>query len=38
MPEFVTCMEQGFDFVQGSRYVPEGIEENTPLSRKLAIN
>ncbi|MFM9328683.1 glycosyltransferase family 2 protein [Paenibacillus mesotrionivorans] len=37
IPEFVRSMEQGFDFVQGSRYIPGGTEINTPLSRKLAI-
>ncbi|MFW5437712.1 glycosyltransferase family 2 protein [Paenibacillus apiarius] len=37
IPLFVEKLEQGYDFVQGSRYVPGGNEINTPLSRKLAI-
>lgn len=37
VPDFVAKLEEGYDFVQGSRYVPGGKEINTPLSRKLAI-
>ncbi len=37
IPSFVQKLEEGYDFVQGSRYVPGGLEINTPLSRKLAI-
>lgn len=37
IPRFIQALRDGIDFVQGSRYVPGGIEENTPLSRKLAI-
>ncbi|MFB5674640.1 glycosyltransferase family 2 protein [Paenibacillus terreus] len=37
VPNFVAKLEEGYDFVQGSRYVPGGKEINTPLSRKLAI-
>lgn len=37
IPLFVEKLEQGYDFVQGSRYAPGGSEINTPLSRKLAI-
>ncbi|WIM39756.1 glycosyltransferase family 2 protein [Paenibacillus sp. PK4536] len=37
IPSFIQKLEEGFDFVQGSRYVPGGNEINTPLSRKLAI-
>ncbi|WP_322906583.1 glycosyltransferase family 2 protein [Paenibacillus campi] len=35
--EFIIKLEEGFDFVQGSRYVPGGEEVNTPLIRKIAI-
>ena len=35
--DFVRELEQGTDFVQGSRYVPGGKEFNTPLIRKIAI-
>ena len=31
------ALEQGFDFVQGSRFVPGGVAQNTPRSRYVAI-
>lgn len=37
IPDFIEKLDEGYDFVQGSRYVPGGTEVNTPLSRKLAI-
>jgi len=37
IPAFVERLTQGWDYVQGSRYRPGGFEENTPLSRKLAV-
>ncbi|CAH1193312.1 hypothetical protein PAECIP111893_00431 [Paenibacillus plantiphilus] len=37
IPNFITELDNGMDFVQGSRYVPGGQEVNTPFSRKLAI-
>jgi dolichol-phosphate mannosyltransferase len=37
IPEFISHLEAGWDYVQGSRYRPGGVEENTPLSRKLAV-
>jgi dolichol-phosphate mannosyltransferase len=33
---FVGALGQGFDYVQGSRYVPGGRAVNTPLDRRLA--
>ena len=33
---FVAKLEDGYDLVQGSRYLPGGAEVNTPLDRKLA--
>jgi dolichol-phosphate mannosyltransferase len=36
IPQFLDALSAGFDFVQGSRYLPGGSEENTPLDRKLA--
>jgi dolichol-phosphate mannosyltransferase len=36
IPQFLHALGAGFDFVQGSRYLPGGMEENTPLDRKLA--
>lgn len=35
--EFAKCMDEGYDFVQGSRYIPGGVAENTPVIRDLAI-
>lgn len=35
IPQFLGALAAGFDFVQGSRYLPGGSEENTPLDRKL---
>lgn len=37
IPLFIEALDQGYDFVQGSRYIHGGCEINTPLSRKLAI-
>ncbi len=37
IPRFVAALEQGYDHVQGSRFVPGGHHENTPLSRYLAV-
>lgn len=35
--QFLTALEEGWDYIQGSRYIPGGIERNTPLSRKLGV-
>jgi len=35
--DFVDALNQGYDFVQASRFVPGGHHSNTPLSRYLAI-
>jgi dolichol-phosphate mannosyltransferase len=37
IPSFVEQLERGFDFVQGSRFLPGGGHERTPWSRYLAI-
>ena len=37
IPAFVAALDDGYDFAQASRYIPGGVEVNTPLSRKLAI-
>jgi dolichol-phosphate mannosyltransferase len=34
---FVAKLEVGFDHVQGSRYLPGGVAENTPLDRELGV-
>lgn len=37
IPQFVTCLEDGYDLVQGSRFLPDGAHRNTPLDRFLGI-
>lgn len=37
IPSFLSLLEEGWDHVQGSRYVPGGREENTPPSRKWGV-
>jgi dolichol-phosphate mannosyltransferase len=38
IPLMVSALELGYDHVQGSRFIPGGHHENTPLSRYLAVN
>lgn len=33
--QFVAKLREGYDYVQGSRYAPGGIAENTPLERTI---
>lgn len=37
VPRFIQKLEEGYDFVQGSRFIKGGIAENTPLARTLAV-
>ncbi len=37
VPLFLQKLKQGFDFVQGSRYLPGGRAENTPFYRDVAV-
>lgn len=37
VPRFLQKLDEGYDFVQGSRFVPGGAAINTPLSRLLAV-
>lgn len=37
IPSFVRALEDGWDHLQGSRFIPGGHHENTPLSRHLAV-
>ena len=37
LPRFATLLAQGWDHIQGSRYVPGGKGVNTPLSRHVAV-
>jgi dolichol-phosphate mannosyltransferase len=36
IPSFFEAMDQGFDYIQGSRFIEGGEELNTPWDRKLA--
>jgi len=36
IPLFVQALKDGYDLIQGSRYIPGGVAENTPLNRYLA--
>lgn len=38
IPSMIELLEKGYDHVQGSRFIPGGHHENTPLSRYLAVN
>ena len=35
--KFIAKLEEGYDFVQGSRFVKGGVAENTPWSRLIAV-
>ena len=37
LPQYVQKLDEGYDFVQGSRFMPGGAEKNTPLLRKIGI-
>jgi dolichol-phosphate mannosyltransferase len=37
IPAFIEAVRDGYDFVQASRFIKGGVEENTPLKRRLAI-
>lgn len=37
IPNFIKSLEDGYDFVQASRFIKGGIAENTPLSRTIAV-
>lgn len=37
IPEFIRRLEQGYSFVQGSRFIPGGVAINTPVIRYWAI-
>ena len=37
IPEFIKKLEEGYDFVQASRFISGGTAVNTPVSRDLAI-
>ena len=37
VPEFIQKLDEGYDFIQGSRFIEGGEAVNTPLSRLLAV-
>jgi len=37
IPRFIAALKQGVDFVQASRFISGGVEENTPMARHFAI-
>lgn len=37
IPDFITALNEGVDFVQASRFIGAGVGENTPKSRDFAI-
>jgi glycosyltransferase involved in cell wall biosynthesis len=37
IPVFIAALRAGSDFVQASRFLPGGVEENTPWKRRLAV-
>ena len=37
IPEFISKLEQGYDCIQGSRFLDGGYHENTPLYRLIAL-
>lgn len=38
LPEYLRKLDEGYDFVQGSRFMEGGVEKNTPLLRRLGIS
>jgi dolichol-phosphate mannosyltransferase len=37
IPAFIAAIREGADFVQASRFLPGGVEENTPWKRRVAV-
>ena len=37
LPQYLEKLDEGYDFVQGSRFMPGGMEKNTPLLRQIGI-
>ena len=38
IPKFIEKLEQGYDFVQGSRFIKGGKAINTPFIRHISVN
>jgi dolichol-phosphate mannosyltransferase len=37
IPRFIELLNEGYDHIQGSRYIPGGVGINTPLSRSIGV-
>jgi dolichol-phosphate mannosyltransferase len=37
IPRFIELLSEGYDHIQGSRYIPGGVGINTPLSRSVGV-
>jgi len=37
IPNFISKLDEGFDHIQGSRFIPGGYHENTPISRLIGL-
>lgn len=37
IPDFINKLDEGYDHIQGSRFIPGGHHENTPLSRLIGL-
>jgi dolichol-phosphate mannosyltransferase len=37
IPQYLQKLDEGYDFIQGSRFMPGGVEKNTPLMRRIGI-
>lgn len=37
IPNFISKLDEGYDHIQGSRFIPGGHHENTPLSRLIGL-
>ncbi|HEX4684015.1 MAG TPA: glycosyltransferase family 2 protein, partial [Gemmatimonadaceae bacterium] len=37
IPRFIELLDEGYDHIQGSRYIPGGVAENTPLTRSVGV-
>jgi hypothetical protein len=37
LPRYIEKLDEGYDFVQGSRFMNGGVERNTPLMRRIGI-
>lgn len=38
VPDFIKLLDEGYDHIQGSRYIPGGKAINTPLSREIGLH